>query len=399
MRYNGSTQIEIEEQGYKHIDKYICADCLKNEYLKSWLENHEQAEVMECDYCGKETLCIPMDTYVEKFLEAIHFYYIENDKSDNPWDSEEKEFLYKVSSLYEVLGDFVELYHYAPLDDLLTHIHCDGWCKKDPLSLTENERKMYSWQRFSDIVKYHNRYCFYTDMGDKHNEYYSAQDILSTFAEDVKNPNLNLIKTIPAGTSFYRARNVNKEDLKNLTDSTLGAPPCDKAAANRMSAEGISVFYCADKVNTAVKEIISGVYQNIVIAEFKNKKELKYLDLSSIKKLKLFDIFDTANHDLRELILFYNALNNELSKTIKDIEKLEYVPTQIFAEYFNIIEGLDGIKYISAKDKNSDCIVLFFDNEQCTNKTDPILCTNKCVLEMVNYKILKKSEVKNLLES
>lgn len=398
MRYNGSTQIEIEERGYEHIDKCICADCLNNEYLKSWLENHEQAEVMECDYCGKKTLCIPMDTYVEKLLEVIHFYYIENDKSDNPWDSEDKNFLCTVFSLDEVLGNFVELDN-APLEDLLTHIQCDEWCKKDPLLPTENERKMFSWQRFSDIVKYRNRYCFYTDMGDKHNEYYSAQDILSIFAEEVKNPSLNLIKTIPVGTSFYRARDVKNEELVYLTDSKLGAPPCDKAAANRMSAEGISVFYCADKIKTAVKEIISDDYQNIVIAEFKNKKELKYLDLSSIKKLKLFDIFDTENHDLRELILFYNDLNNELSKPIEDLERIEYVPTQIFAEYFNIIEGLDGIKYISAKDKNSDCIVLFFDNEQCTNKTDPILCTNKCVLEMVNYKILKNSEVKSLLES
>lgn len=48
-----------------------------------------------------------MDVFIEKLLETIHFYYSENSCGDNPWDSEDKEYLCPVSDLDEVLADFI----------------------------------------------------------------------------------------------------------------------------------------------------------------------------------------------------------------------------------------------------------------------------------------------------
>jgi hypothetical protein len=56
---------------------------------------------------------------------------------------------------------------------------------------------------------------------------------------------------IPAGFKFFRGRTHQKK--KKYRDARdLGSPPPDKANANRMSAEGISVFYGAGDHATAL---------------------------------------------------------------------------------------------------------------------------------------------------
>ena len=153
-----------------------------------------------------------------------------------------------------------------------------------------------------------------------------------------------------------------------------------------MSACGISSFYASDDIETSLKEIQKENSDNkefVAVGQFKNLRDLKCLDLTAINEIKLPSIFDLEKYDEREAIFFLKGLNKELTRPIKDLQPIEYVTTQIFAEYFKLVQKLDGIKYNSSKNKNGTCYVLFFNNEQCSENKKNILGEDLCQLKLV----------------
>ena len=173
---------------------------------------------------------------------------------------------------------------------------------------------------------------------------------------------------MPVGEKFYRAHSLIKNEKIDYTSERLGAPPSKKAKANRMSAAGISVFYGTDDIKTAMKEVLQPNTDSFVIAEFSNSQKIKYLDLTGIKNLKCPSFFDIDKSEIRDKISFLYELDKELVKYIDSNEHIEYVPTQVFAEYFRTFEQIDGIKYNSAKGTSGACVVLFYDNEMFKEK-------------------------------
>lgn len=182
-----------------------------------------------------------------------------------------------------------------------------------------------------------------------------------------------------------------KEKDKKIHDSkNLGSPPKELATNGRMNACGISCFYASDDKEISKKEILNeDLKQNeeLAIAKFKNLRDLKILDLTAISRLDMPSIFDLENYDKRETILFLRALNNELIRPIENLQDIEYVPTQIFAEYFKLEENLDGIKYNSSKDNNGNCYVLFFNNDQCIEDDLKSPWQDCCVLKLMDYEL------------
>ena len=112
--------------------------------------------------------------------------------------------------------------------------------------------------------------------------------------------------------------------------------------------------------------------------------------------MSLPSIFDLKQYELREAILFLKDLNNDLTRPIEGLHDIEYVPTQIFAEYFKFAEHLDGIKYSSSKDHNESCYVLFFDNEQCIDDSKKESWLQNCELKLVDANIINEASTKNL---
>ena len=172
-----------------------------------------------------------------------------------------------------------------------------------------------------------------------------------------------------------------------IKEEELCPPPVNKARANRMSAEGISVFYGAKDAATAFAEIFTGEHQYATIATFVNLRELYILDLADKTKYSVPSLFDTECQDLRETKIFLNELNQDLTRDIKDMKNIEYVPAQVVAEYFRFLydyngRRIDGIAYNSSKNKDGGvCYVLFFNQEQCLEdkrvKQELKLCSSK----------------------
>jgi hypothetical protein len=102
-------------------------------------------------------------------------------------------------------------------------------------------------------------------------------------------------------------------------------------------------------------------------------------------------MFDEKNYHKRMPLIFMHGFVKDATKSVvKDgMEHIEYVPTQIVAEYFRHIFrnpdslSLDGITYRSSVVPQGICFALFCRNEDCTDdsisegKTLALVGTNK----------------------
>jgi len=196
-----------------------------------------------------------------------------------------------------------------------------------------------------------------------------------------------LIVEIPKNKKIFRARCFAKKNGIRLLAKDLGTPPQENTISTRMSPQGIPLFYGALDKRTALNEIIDDKNEkegNTIIAEFKNLKPLKVLDLSSLPCLP--SLFDKKNRDLRDTVRFLRQFSKEVSRFIQKDgrEHTEYVPTQVLSEYFRHIfkykkQNIDGIFYSSSK-SDGICCALFVENEECI---DPNAETsNSAVLQL-----------------
>lgn len=142
--------------------------------------------------------------------------------------------------------------------------------------------------------------------------FYKSNNIISPY--DLSNPvnildiigehiqGINLLKRISVNGRIYRGRmHSSNECLNDFQD--FAPPPNNKAKANRMSAEGISLFYAAFDNETVLAEI-GGNLDRVSIASFTPQRNLTLINLSKLKTLKLPSIFNENNRQKRSAITF-----------------------------------------------------------------------------------------------
>lgn len=265
-------------------------------------------------------------------------------------------------------------------EDICDTINDETWCERDPYGLRESQGRIFMWNEFCQMVKTKMRHVFFRmPEKDSHQEE-AAYIILEHISKKVAD--MKLIEKVPVGNSFYRGR-MHDSTVMFTTAEELGSPPNNRAKSNRMSAEGISVFYGADNIKTAISEIYDSRFGYASVAPFVNTKELVLLDLTKIENTPFPSLFDEERREYRETILFLRELNKNLTRPIESMENIEYVPAQIIAEYFRFLykyddQSIDGIAYRSSKNKEGICYVLFFDHEQCLeNKGDRLFPTTQ----------------------
>jgi hypothetical protein len=198
----------------------------------------------------------------------------------------------------------------------------------------------------------------------------SASDMLDAIGESVRE--VDLVKKLPALTKFIRAR-VGPANRYYRTARTLGPPPRRRAIANRMSPEGIPMFYGASDEYTATAEIVPGRLKRgriLNVGSFETLEEFLVLDLTALPPIP--SLFSDLRY-LRPTLSFLYSFVRDLSKPMKKDgrEHIDYVPTQILTEYFRHSflhydgEPVRGILYPSSRVPHGTACVLFFTREEC----------------------------------
>ncbi|MBO4807205.1 MAG: RES domain-containing protein [Paludibacteraceae bacterium] len=375
--------MEEEDRGYHLPDenKFLCVDHFDDVYLKDFVRRRSREGL--CSYCGRKTNVISLSEFIKYIMERIMQHYTSPDDdglylSSSFYDDEDEE----IPGLKRV-GSFITRENaetFNSTKDLLVDIglvsdnetlnqdieECfikDEWIQKDSMIRSMEEELSDLWKEFVKMVIHQRRYTFYMlpQFDDSyHSEENGLQNILSELSRAMDC--LDMYKILPVNTTLYRCRYISSEEEVCSFDN-LTSPPDDKSAENRMNPTGVSMFYGMFDPDMVKEEARDSEKGSCVIGKFATTSELTVLNLSKLPPLSFW------NEHWQELSFIY-SFTKEVSKPISaEHNSVEYVPTQIFAEYIRYCckdkngKGIDGILFKSSKTKG-DNIVLFYNQEK-----------------------------------
>jgi hypothetical protein len=169
-----------------------------------------------------------------------------------------------------------------------------------------------------------------------------------------------VVRAIGPGTdipSLHRAR-VFQSDAK-LTEALaaperlIGSPASQFAAAGRMNAKGVSVFYGATDTELTLAETRPPVGSRAVVGRFDLLTTLTVLDVEALEGvLETGSFFDPGFIRRLKRAKFFESLAGRIRMPVMpDDEGVDYLATQAMAEYLadRVSPRLDGVLYGSAQ--------------------------------------------------
>ncbi|MCD5976742.1 HEPN-associated N-terminal domain-containing protein [Pseudomonas quasicaspiana] len=369
--------MEEMERGYSLVDDaYVCAGCYQEEGVKKFIKRY--SVLGKCSYCGRKKKVCPLNDVIEHIAGCIRLEWGDPNNEGLPWESREGGWQFgNVCDTWDLLHDLELTCESETLnDDIIGAFHQSEWCRVNPYSVSPDRTLLYGWEKFSKFIIHTARFVFYKAENtsydrDQHDEM-NPVDILDALGNIVDS--LNLVRTVPAGRKIYRVRIAN-QDVHYTQAKELGSPPGHLAnMPNRMSPVGISMFYGAFDLDTAIKETFdhsNSDNKKAVCGHFAPTRDLTVIDLS---ESYIPSLFDPDERESRYKLKFLCDFIDDFSKPIERGDKAhaDYVPTQVVTEYFRHIyrtengNRVDGIIYRSSKN-NVKAIVIFADSTSCVD--------------------------------
>ena len=384
MGFAKSYAEEAASRGYWSLDKTVCPTHIDDVLLRQLIA--EYATETACSYCGnvntdESPIAATFDDFMDRFMVGVHRRYGRANDEGVPFDEGD----YVGTSTYdsgdvaqdilrEAIDDYPDSAQDELVDDIVEAMLPDAWVRRNWQWLSKEQRLSYSWDEFKDLVKHKTRFLFIRWPKRRP----SDPDDLSPL--EFFNELVRLLydlpeKIIDVHTPLYRGRmSLEEPDLNKFDADKLGPAPIDKAGANRMSPAGISMFYGATDIDTAVAEI--GAHSShswAVVGEFKATEELRVVDLSNLPDLP--SIFDTDEKAIERYdgIAFLHRFIKDLTLPIvlDGREHIDYVPTQVLTEYlrYSFPAPLHGLQFPSAQGSGHN-VVLFFGPHNCAEAGD-----------------------------
>jgi len=359
-------------------DKHICGYCIEEEYLQKYIK--QNGDIDKCSYCEKTKKVCALDEILDLIVDGIKFVYDDPVNGLGFVDGEYVKGNGQIHNSYELLVDELGLGGSKAFEDILSHLPDNLWCKKEFYDFDLAEEKIYTWEYFVTQIKYNTRYFFIKEktgiqQSIRYKEPYYILDELANLIV-----NLDLIDNLKKDSIVFRVRKNGKNE-KYITPEELGTPKAEECIhSNRMSPAGIPMFYGSSTKETCLAELGNkkGLY---TIGKWRIKKDLCILDLTkhfqfSKRENRYFypnfpNIFDQSRretiYDYSFILSFASDLSKKLEKDSK--ENIDYVPTQIVAEYLRKValfdqKHLDGICFYSSIDGGIN-YALFIEQKEC----------------------------------
>lgn len=203
------------------------------------------------------------------------------------------------------------------------------------------------WPVFRDRVTHQRRFTLLADVAPHGQSQLAVLDGVSAVLEQ-----LGLLRTLPTGHQVWRGRMRTDTTPPNYVAGSIGSVPQDRAAANRMSPAGVSMFYGSADVETAVAEISAhDPRPYAAVAAFELVRPVPVIDLSVTPASP--SVFAPNSGSLLRQVEFIRSFTADLSQPVvlDGREHTAYVPTQVLTEYFRWLSPLhvEGIVFRSAQ--------------------------------------------------
>ncbi len=352
--------------------KRLCHTCVGEAYLSC--EIAREGKRAKCSYCSKTRRCFSVGDVAERVQVAFEQHYTRTSDQPTPWQyalMRDRESSYEWwrdgEPVTDAIANAAEIPREAAEDiqQILEAEHDDFDCtamgeETEFSSGSHYEEKGSSdrvlqeeWQNFESSLKTEARFFSLT----------AARHLASIFdgIDDLRTRNDQpLVVDAGPGTNFhsvYRARVFQSEgrlvEALRRPDIHLGSPPAAVAAAGRMNARGISVFYGANDPKVAIAEVRPPVGSQVAVARFEIIRPLRILDLMALTAVKVTgSIFDPDHAGRMERAMFLRTLSARITKPVMpDDEHFDYLATQAVADFLATESSvpIDGIIFPSVQ--------------------------------------------------
>jgi hypothetical protein len=352
--------------------KKICNQCVGESYLRDEIRTHGNR--LRCSYCGRTAKAYHIEELTQRIEDAFSRHYIRTPDQPEDWEYPllaDKELEYdwdrKGTPVSSAIMDAAEIperaandiqqcleYKYADYDlgtqDIETEFASSAYYEEKRATDWEWLEK---WREFERSLKSEAR--FFSRSAEQH-----LSQVFDKIDEMENREGRSLIVDAGPGTAisaFYRARVFQSDEkLKQALmspDRQLGSPPSMCAMAGRMNANGISVFYGANRPIVALAEVRPPVGSRVVVARFEIIRPIKFLDLTALSNVSTTgSIFDPAFSRDLERSTFLRRLSQMITKPVMpDDEKFEYLTTQAVADFLATTSKMqiDGILFPSVQ--------------------------------------------------
>lgn len=352
--------------------KKLCHACVCEDYLSA--EISQKGKRAKCAYCSKTLKCYSIGDVADRVQIAFNQHYARTSDQPTAWQyalMSDRESSYDWSRDGEPITDAIAIAAQIPQEaaEDIQQILEDEHENFDLATIGEEtefsgdthyERRGASdqawreeWANFESTLKTEARFFSRT----------AAEHLASIFdGIDELRTRHGQPLVVDAGpftsfNSFYRARVFQSgkklEEALSRPDIHLGPPPASVAAAGRMNARGISVFYGANDPKVAIAEVRPPVGSQVVVAKFEIIRSLRLLDLAAVSAVSVTgSIFDPNHAGRMERAMFLRTLSERITKPVMpDDEHFEYLATQAIADFLATESSvrIDGIIFPSVQ--------------------------------------------------
>jgi len=369
-------------RGYRGTDRTVCPSHVGDSVLKAAIQdNLSEPTCSYCDVSGSATepVAAPLDALLEPFMVGVRSLYEPYEGPVTPsvsdWlmmgDADVTDVVQEVFELATIGGDQPP---YELKCDVADALVVDHWARREWQRLSPSEALWYSWESFKELVKHETRFFFMTTLEDpdgdeRLNPARFFPELVNVLASNPAIFPVSCPSPLFRGRMFPTKR--TPAEMEQLgTAEQLGSPPESRASANRMSPAGISMFYGATDLETAIAEI--GAHSPdayAVTGQFVPMRDIRLVDLTHLPKLP--SIFDPTQRLAYHVAKFLSQFVEDLGQSIvlDGREHIEYVPTQVFTEYLRLsFPGrVDGLMFKSTQGPGSN-VVVFCGPKFCADK-------------------------------
>jgi hypothetical protein len=369
--------MEIDARGFGDTgDRAVCLACALDEDLRN--ETAKHLTVWECTFCGataddgdgEAPIAAAFEDFMEIVMNALTFAYHPAETA-LLWDKEDGWFggtvIGSTEAAYDFCGYDVTDKVMEGIAEVITE---EDWTEDDLAQLRPDEALRFTWEQFRDKVRYSSRFVFLStpEEHSDHPDEFTTAEFLQELDRVLRA--FGTVKTAPAGRRLWRGRLTPdpKQVREWNTAPELGPPPREVASNSRMSPAGVTMFYGAENVATAVAEIgAHSAKRFAILGEFETLRDLTLLDLTELPEIPSL-YTETGRTFERYDLTFLHRFARDLAQPIEldGREHIEYVPTQVITEYLRYVSTnkVDGILYRSAQNDGVSC-VLFCDARHC----------------------------------
>lgn len=352
--------------------KRLCHACVGEVYLSG--EIASEGRRAKCSYCGKTRRCYSVGDVAKRVQVAFEQHYTRTSDQPTSWQCtllSDRESSYDWSRDGEPVTDAIANAAEIPqeaaedIQQILEaeHEDFDSAAMGEETEFSDDsqyEEKGTSdrvwqeeWRSFESSLKTEAR--FFSRTAARHLA--SIFDGIDGLRTQSGQP---LVVDAGPGTDFhsvYRARVFQSEDKLEEAlcrpDIHLGSPPASVAAAGRMNARGISVFYGANDPKVAIAEVRPPVGSQVAVARFEIIRSLRMLDLTALTAVNVTgSIFDPDHAGRMERAMFLRTLSGRITRPVMpDDEHFEYLATQAVADFLATESSvpIDGIIFPSVQ--------------------------------------------------